>query len=119
MFEGLLLLNALRHSIVRDFRVDHAKQQNGSFAIPVALKVHRMLIFGTGSSFWAHQGKMINRKKVVKVLEAEQGQLAKAAILRCRLRYFTSATELFGARLNSFVDSRLSGEWGRVFASRA
>ena len=58
------------------------------------LQAHRLLIFGKGASPWTYQGRVIDHKKAVKVLESEQGQLSKAAVLRCRVRYFTDGAIL-------------------------
>jgi REP element-mobilizing transposase RayT len=59
-----------------------------------SLRAHRLLIFGKGS---AGGGRMIERKKALKVLEQEDGLLPKAAILRCRVRYFTDGAILGSA----------------------
>lgn len=81
-----------------------------------ALEMHRMLIFGKGSSPWTHRGQLINLDKALKVLNEEQGKLPIAVVLRCRVRYFSD-----GAILGSeaFVRS-LVGRWqvdrGRKFA---
>lgn len=56
-----------------------------------------MLLFGKGASPWTHQGKVISRKKAVQVLEEEQGQLSKASVLRCRVRYFSDGAILGSA----------------------
>jgi putative transposase len=61
------------------------------------LRAHRMLIFGKGASPWTHKGKVINHAQALKVLEQEKGQLPKAAILRCRVRYFTDGAILGSA----------------------
>ncbi|WP_162024467.1 transposase [Lentimonas sp. CC6] len=63
----------------------------------LALQAHRMLLFGKGGSPWTHQGRVIDRKQAVKVLEEEQGELSKAAMLRCRVRYFTDGAILGSA----------------------
>ncbi|MGB0416352.1 MAG: transposase, partial [Coraliomargarita sp.] len=76
------------------------------------------LIFGKGASPWTHQGRVIDRKKAVKVLEEEDGELSKAAILRCRVRYFTDGAILGSAE---FVRS-FTGAWqmerGRKYPPR-
>jgi hypothetical protein len=59
-----------------------------------ALRVHRLWLFGKGG---AACGKVsIDRAKTLKVLEQEDGLLPKAAILRCRVRYFTDGA-IFGS----------------------
>ncbi len=58
------------------------------------MKAHRQLLFGKGASPWTHHGKVINRKQALKVLEEQDGQLSKAAVLRCRVRYFTDGAIL-------------------------
>lgn len=79
------------------------------------LQAHRMLVFGKGSSPWTHQGRVIDRKKAVKVLEDEDGTLSKAAVLRCRIRYFSDGAILGSAE---FVRG-FAGAWqldrGRKF----
>ncbi|MGJ8651743.1 MAG: transposase [Opitutaceae bacterium] len=70
------------------------------------LKAHRLLIFGKGSSPWTHEGKLISRKRAVKVLEEEQGELSKAAMLRCRVRYFSDGAILGSAEfVRGFTDT--------------
>lgn len=66
-----------------------------------------MRLYGKGASPWTHRGKLIDHDKALKVLNEEQGQLPTAAVLRCRVRYFTD-----GAILGSedFVRS-LAGRW--------
>jgi hypothetical protein len=61
------------------------------------LKAHRSLIFGKGATPWAPRVKVISRKKAVKVLEEEDGELSKAAMLRCRVRYFSDGAILGSA----------------------
>lgn len=65
--------------------------------LSAALKAHRMLIFGKGASPWTHQGRVIDRKKALRVLNEEQGQLSTAVMLRCRVRYFTDGAILGSA----------------------
>jgi len=57
------------------------------------LRAHRLLIFGEGSE---GSGHVIEREKALRVLEQEDGLLPKAAILRCRVRYFTDGA-IFGS----------------------
>lgn len=71
-----------------------------------ALRAHRMLIFGKGSSPWTHKGKVINREKAVRVLETEQGELSKVTALRCRVRYFSDGAILGSADfVRGYLDS--------------
>jgi putative transposase len=70
------------------------------------LRAHRMLIFGKGASPWTHRGIVINHAQAVKVLEEERGQLPKAAMLRCRVRYFTDGVILGSAEfVRGFADA--------------
>jgi len=59
------------------------------------LRAHRLLIFGKGGA--AGSRVSIDRAKMLKVLEQEDGVLPKAAILRCRVRYFTDGAILGSA----------------------
>jgi hypothetical protein len=78
----------------------------GSKGWQAALEAHRMLIFGQGSSPWTHKGKLIDEKRALKVLNDEQGQLPKAIVLRCRVRYFTDGAILGSAKfVRGFTDS--------------
>jgi len=61
----------------------------------VALRMHRELIFGKRASD-AGLPEM-SREKALKVLEQENGQLPKAAVLRCRVRYFADGAILGSA----------------------
>ena len=83
---------------------------NGTREWQAALEAHRMLIFGKGSSPWTHHGKLIDEKKALAVLNDEQGQLPKAVVLRCRVRYFTDGAILGSAVSPSFLSSYRS-EW--------
>jgi hypothetical protein len=71
-----------------------------------ALAAHRSLIFGKGSSPWTHKGQLIDQGMAEKVLNEQKGELPLAAVLRCRVRYFTD-----GAILGSeeFVRSHAAG----------
>jgi REP element-mobilizing transposase RayT len=64
-------------------------------AIPGALRAHRLLIFGKHASE-AGLSEM-TRERALKVLDREDGQLPKATILRCRVRYFTDGAILGSA----------------------
>ena len=71
-----------------------------------ALKAHRLLIFGKGSSPWTHKGQVISRAAAVKVLEAQGGELSKAIMLRCRVRYFSDGAILGSAEfVRGFADA--------------
>ncbi|NQY33178.1 MAG: transposase [Coraliomargarita sp.] len=78
---------------------DHASAISSNRAATMArvLQAHRVLIFGKGSSPWTHQGCIIDRKKAIKVLEEQDGELSKATMLRCRVRYFTDGAILGSA----------------------
>ena len=71
-----------------------------------ALKAHRMLIFGKAASPLTHKGVAISREKAVKVLEEEEGELSKTAMLHCRVRYFTDGA-IFGSAefVRGFMDT--------------
>lgn len=60
-----------------------------------ALRSHRLLLFGKGGA--ASNKTTIDRAKMLKVLEQEDGVLPKTAILRCRVRYFTDGAILGSA----------------------
>jgi hypothetical protein len=68
-----------------------------SARIPEALKAHRMLIFGKGASPFTHKGVVISREKAVQVMDEEEGELSKTAMLHCRVRYFTDGAILGSA----------------------
>ena len=69
----------------------------------LALQAHRMLIFGKHAS--GAGLSYLTRKRALKVLDREDGQLPKAAILRCRVRYFTDGAILGSAEfVRGFVD---------------
>jgi len=70
-----------------------------------ALESHRLLIFGKGSSPWTQNGQLIDEKTALKVLNDEQGQLPRAVVLRCRVRYFTDGAILGSAEfVRGFID---------------
>jgi hypothetical protein len=62
------------------------------------LQAHRSLIFGKGGNPWEVKGQVMDRRKVAKVLEEQDGVLPRAAVLRCRIRYFTETN--FNGSLN-------------------
>ncbi len=71
--------------------------------ISVALRMHRELIFGKRAS---DPGiSEMTRKKVLGILEDEDAKLPKAALLRCRVRYFTDGAILGSQEyVRGFVD---------------
>ena len=78
-----------------------------------------MLIFGKGSHPWAHKGKLIDHDTAVKVLEKQQGQLPKAVMLRCRVRYFTDGAILGSAEFVRSFTGAWQGEKGRKYPPKA
>lgn len=69
------------------------------------LQAHRTLIFGKGGDPWEIKGHVMNRKKVAKVLEEQDGVLPRTAVLRCRVRYFTEGVVLGSAEyVRGFAD---------------
>lgn len=60
-----------------------------------ALAAHRMLLFGKGGV--PKKGTSFDREKALRVLETEQGQLSKAELMRCRVRYFSDGA-ILGSR---------------------
>ena len=66
----------------------------GARRIESALQTHRLLIFGKHAS--AAGLSEMTRERALKVLDQEDGQLSKAMILRCRVRYFTDGVILAG-----------------------
>jgi REP element-mobilizing transposase RayT len=67
----------------------------GARRIDSALRAHRLLIFGKHAS--AAGLSEVTRERALKVLDQEDGQLSKAMILRCRVRYFTDGAILGSA----------------------
>jgi REP element-mobilizing transposase RayT len=78
-------------------------------SVHLALQAHRMLIFGKGSSPWLHRGHVISRERAVQVMEEEDGELSKAVMLHCRVRYFSDGA-IFGTA--EFVRGFADG-WNR------
>ena len=70
------------------------------------MAAHRSLIFGKGSSPWTHKGRLIDARVAEKVLNEQQGEPPLAAVLRCRVRYFTDGAVLGSAEI---VRSHASG----------
>jgi len=67
----------------------------GAKQVDSALQMHRMLIFGKHASE-AGVSEM-SRERALKVLDQQNGKLPKAAMLRCRVRYFTDGAILGSA----------------------
>jgi len=78
---------------LRGIWADHAgKGAAGSRPDEEALRAHRRLMFAKG---WNEES--VDRAQALKVLEEQDGVLPKAAVLRCRVRYFTDGA-VFGSR---------------------
>lgn len=73
----------------------HVWSDHGAKRINSALRAHRSLIFGKRASE-AGLPEM-TRNRALKVLNQEDGQLPKAVMLRCRVRYFTDGAILGSA----------------------
>jgi putative transposase len=73
----------------------HIWSDHGAKQVDSALQAHRMLIFGKHASEAGLPD--MTRKRALKVLDQDDGQLPKAAILRCRVRYFTDGAILGSA----------------------
>jgi len=70
-------------------------RDRGAKDVDAALRAHRMLMFGKRAS---DSGlPEMSRKRCLRVLDGEDGQLPKTAILRCRVRYFTDGLILGSA----------------------
>lgn len=69
-----------------------------------ALAAHRMLLFGKGVD--PRKGNAFDRDKALQVLQTEQGELSRAEMMRCRVRYFSDGA-ILGSRefVASFADS--------------
>lgn len=69
-----------------------------------ALAAHRMLLFGKGVV--PKKLGAFDREKALQVLELEQGELSRAEMMRCRVRYFSDGA-ILGSRefVASFVDA--------------
>jgi len=72
------------------------RSPDGPDAMEAALRAHRELLFAKGAD-----DASIGREAAVRVLEKEGGRLPKAAVLRCRVRYFTDGA-ILGSR--AFVE---------------
>ncbi|WP_162027741.1 MULTISPECIES: transposase [unclassified Lentimonas] len=65
---------------------------SGAKKADLALSAHRMLIFGKHASDGG--SSEMTRKRALKVLEEDDGELSKSVMLRCRVRYFTDGAIL-------------------------
>jgi len=83
----------------------HIWSDHGAKQVDSALQAHRMLIFGRHASE-AGLPEM-TRERALKILDEENGELPKAAILRCRIRYFTDGVILGSAEfVRGFTGAR-------------
>lgn len=83
----------------------HIWSDHGAKQVDSALQAHRMLIFGRHASE-AGLPEM-TRERALKILDEENGELPKAAILRCRIRYFTDGVILGSAEfVRGFTGTR-------------
>jgi hypothetical protein len=87
--EAVVGLNGAESGLIQIWS-DHGAKQ-----IDSALRAHRLLIFGKHASE-AGLSEM-TRERALKVLEADDGYLPKAVILRCRVRYFSDGAILGSA----------------------
>ena len=80
--------------------------QLGGGGAEAALQAHRSLIFGKGGDPMENKGLVLDRKKVAKVIEEQDGVLPRAAVLRCRVRYFSDGVILGSSEyVRSFANS--------------
>ena len=78
----------------------------GGGGTEAALQAHRSLIFGKGGDPMENKGLVLDRKKVAKVIEEQDGVLPRAAVLRCRVRYFSDGVILGSSEyVRSFANS--------------
>jgi putative transposase len=91
----------------------HIWSDHGAKRVDSALRAHRLLIFGKHASE-AGLSKM-TRKHALKVLDHEDGQLPKAAMLRCRVRYFTDGAILGSAEFVRGFTGAWQMERGRKY----
>jgi REP element-mobilizing transposase RayT len=89
----------------------HVWADHGAKRIDSALRAHRTLIFGKRAS---EPGlSEMTRQRALKVLDREDGQLPKAVLLRCRVRYFTDGAILGSAEFVRGFTSAWQMEGGR------
>lgn len=72
-------------------RIGKKADRSERASFEAALECHRMLIFGKGTE------TQLVREQLVRVIEEAQGKLPVAAVLRCRVRYFTDGAILGSA----------------------
>ena len=83
----------------------HIWSDHGAKQVDSALQAHRMLIFGRHASE-AGLPEM-TRERALKILDEENGELPKAVILRCRVRYFTDGVIIGSAEfVRGFTGAR-------------
>jgi REP element-mobilizing transposase RayT len=76
----------------------------GGTGAAAALAAHRRLLFGKGVV--PRKGATFDRDKALQVLKTEEGELSKAEMMRCRVRYFSDGA-ILGSRefVASFAES--------------
>jgi putative transposase len=94
----------------------HIWADHGAKRIDSALRAHRLLIFGKHASD-AGLSEM-TRKRALKVLDEEDGQLPRSAMLRCRVRYFTDGAILGSAEFVRGFTGAWQMERGRKHAPK-
>ena len=86
---------------------------HGASEAEIALRSHRLLIFGTYATDIGVPE--ISRQHALKVLNREDGHLPKAVALRCRVRYFTDGAILGSAEFVRSLAGRWQAERGRKY----
>jgi len=66
--------------------------ERAKLSVAEALQMHRELIFGKRAGQAGLSA--VSREQALKILEQEDALLAKATVLRCRVRYFTDGAIL-------------------------
>ena len=79
------------------------------------LAAYRMVLFGKGADPETAKGKVIDRETAVRVLQEQHGQLPKAVLLRCRVRYFTDGAILGSAEFVRGFTEKWQTERNRKF----
>jgi len=93
-----------------------------------AMARYRMVLFGIGSQAQKEGTPVIGKEKTLEVLEKEKGKVPLAALLRCRMRYFTDGLVL-GSRLfleNQMGDGKTKSrevpasdeEWSGIYVAK-
>jgi len=91
----------------------HVWSDYGAKRIDSALRAHRMLIFGKHA---AESGlPEMTRERALKVLNEDDGELPKTALLRCRVRYFTDGAILGSAEFVRGFTTAWAMERGRKY----